>query len=65
MKTSVEQYYRFPRQLLNSPAWQVLNLNERRAFDRVMHEHQAKSGFIKDGLEVTRRDFVAAGIHPS
>jgi len=39
---SKEQYYRFPRQLLESPAWSVLNINERRAFDRIMREHQSK-----------------------
>jgi hypothetical protein len=64
MKKTVEQYFRFPRQLLNSPVWSVLNINERRAFDRIVEEHQSKSGFVKDGLVVTRRDFVAAGIHP-
>ena len=64
MKATKEQYFRFPRQLLTSPAWRVLNINERRAFDRIMLEHQSKSGFVKDGLVVTRRDFVAAGIHP-
>jgi hypothetical protein len=63
MKTN-EQYFRFPRQLLNSPAWSVLNINERRAFDRIMEEHQSKSGFVKDGLVVTTRDFVSADIHP-
>jgi len=61
---SKEQYYRFPRQLLTSPAWAALNINERRAFDRVMEEHQSKSGFVNDGLVVTYRDFVRAGIHP-
>jgi hypothetical protein len=64
MKNTDDQYYRFPRMLLNSPAWRALNLHERRIFDRVMQEHQSKSGFINDGLAVTRRDFVAAGIHP-
>jgi hypothetical protein len=64
MKAPNEQYYRFPRRLLTSPAWSVLNLNERRAFDRIMEEHQSKSGFVNDGLVVTTRDFVAFGIHP-
>ncbi len=64
MKTTVEQYFRFPRQLLTSPAWSALNLNERRAFDCIMEEHQSKSGFVNDGLVVTYRDFVQAGIHP-
>jgi hypothetical protein len=64
MKKATEQYFRFPRQLLNCPAWSVLNIHERRAFDRIMEEHQSKSGFVKDGLVVTKRDFVAAGIHP-
>ena len=64
MKRPAEQYFRFPRQLLTSAAWKALNINERRAFDRIMEEHQSKSGFVKDGLMVTRRDFVAAGIHP-
>jgi hypothetical protein len=59
---SKEQYYRFPRQLLESPAWSVLNINERRAFDRIMREHQSKSGFVHHGLVVTYRDFVKAGI---
>jgi hypothetical protein len=61
MKTS-DQYFRFPRQLLTSHAWKVLNIHERRAFDCLMEEYQSKSGYIKDGLVVTRRDFVAAGI---
>lgn len=64
MKKTNEQYFRFPRQLLTSPVWSVLNINERRAFDRVMEEHQSKSGFVNDGLVVTRRDFVSASIHP-
>jgi hypothetical protein len=63
-KINEQQYFRFPRQLLTSPAWSVLNIYERRAFDRVMEEHQSKSGFVKDGLVVTRKDFVAARIHP-
>jgi hypothetical protein len=64
MRATNEQYFRFPRQLLTSPAWKALNIQELRAFFRIMQEHQAKSGFIKDGLVVTRRDLVAAGIHP-
>ncbi len=64
MKSPNEQYFRFPRQLLNSPAWSMLNINERRAFDRIMEEHQSKSGFVKDGLVVTYRDLLKAGIHP-
>jgi len=59
-----EQYYRFPRQLLTSPAWSVLNINERRAFDRIMEEHQSKSGFVNEGLIVTKADFVSYGIQP-
>ena len=65
MKNTDDQYYRFPRMLLNSPAWRALNLHERRIFDRVMQEHQSKSGFINDGLAVTRRDFVAPAFTPS
>jgi hypothetical protein len=42
----------------------VLNIHERRAFDRIMEEHQSKSGFVHDGLVVTYRDFVRAGVHP-
>jgi len=64
MKATNEQYFRFPRQLLTSPAWKALNIQELRAFFRIMEEHQAKSGFVKDGLVVTRRNLVAAGIHP-
>lgn len=64
MKKTTEQYFRFPRQLLTSPALHVLNVNELRAFFRIMEEHQSKSGFVKDGLVITTRDFVAAGIHP-
>jgi len=64
MKTPNEQYYRFPRRLLTSHAWSVLNINERRAFDRIMEEHQAKSGFVNDGLAVTTRDFVSFGVQP-
>jgi hypothetical protein len=64
MKAHNEQYFRFPRQLLTSPAWTVLNINERRAFDRIMEEHQAKSGFVNDGLPVTKRDFVKFGVQP-
>jgi hypothetical protein len=64
VKKSEEQYFRFPRRLLTSPAWSVLNINERRAFDRIMEEHQSKSGFVNDGLVVTTRDFVQASIHP-
>jgi hypothetical protein len=65
MKRPPEQYFRFPRQLLTSPAWSVLNIHERRVFDRIMEEHQAKAGFVKDGLIVTVRDFRRAGVHPS
>jgi hypothetical protein len=57
-----DQYFRFPRRLLTSPAWSVLNINERRAFDRIMVEHQSKSGFVNDGLPVTTRDFVSFGV---
>src|SRR4051794_35234096 len=59
-----DQYFRFPRRLLTSPAWSVLNINERRAFDRIMEEHQSKSGFVNDGLAVTTRDFVKFGVQP-
>src|ERR1700686_2950827 len=62
VKTLKDQWFRFPRQLLESPAWSVLNIHERRAFDRIMEEHQSKSGFVHDGLVVTYRDFVKAGI---
>lgn len=65
MNKTNEQYFRFPRQLLNSPAWSVLNIHERRAFDRIMEEHQSKSGYVNDGLIVTTRDFRRAGIHAS
>jgi hypothetical protein len=64
MKKPAEQYFRFPRRLLTSPAWSVLNIHERRAFDRLMEEHQSKSGFVNDGLVVTRRDFVSAHVPP-
>lgn len=58
------QYFRFPRELLESPAWWVLSVNEHRALDRILLEHQRKSGYVKDGLVVTQRDFLGAGIHP-
>jgi hypothetical protein len=64
MKAPNEQYFRFPRQLLTSPTWSVLNIHERRAFDRIMEEHQSKSGFVNDGLPVTKRDFVSFGVQP-
>jgi hypothetical protein len=64
MRSTNEQYFRFPRQLLTSPAFKALNLQELRVFFRIMEEHQARSGFIKEGLVVTRRNLVAAGIHP-
>src|SRR3954447_7049349 len=63
MKKS-EQYFRFPRQLLTSPAWSVLNINERRAFDRIMQEHQSQAGFVHSGLIVTKANFVSHGIQP-
>lgn len=59
-----EQYFRFPRQLLESPAWRVLNIHERRAFDCIMGEHQRKSGYVNGGLAVTKRDFERYGVHP-
>jgi hypothetical protein len=64
MRAPNEQYFRFPRQLLTSPAFRVLNIHERHAFDRIMEEHQSKSGFVNDGLVVTARDFVTWGIQP-
>lgn len=64
MKKTTEQYFRFPRQLLESAAWSVLNIHEHRAFDRIMIEHQSKSGYINDGLIVTFRDFLRFGVHP-
>jgi hypothetical protein len=64
MRAPTEQYFRFPRQLLTSPVLHVLNINELRAFFRIMEEHQSKSGFVKDGLVVTYRDLLKAGIHP-
>ncbi|OAF17848.1 hypothetical protein [Bradyrhizobium neotropicale] len=62
MKNLAEQYFRFPRRLLTSPAWSVLNIHERRAFDRIMEEHQSKSGFVNGGLVITKRDFLLYGI---
>jgi hypothetical protein len=59
-----EQYVRFPRKLLESPALRVLTANEYRAFIRILIEHQRHSGFVKDGLPVTKKDFVSFGIHP-
>lgn len=59
-----EQYIKFPRKFLESHALRVLNINERRALDRILIEHQRHSGFVNDGLPVTRNDFVAAGVHP-
>lgn len=64
MKAVVEQYYRFPRQLFNSPAWSALNLQERRAFDCLMEEHQSKAGFVNAGLVRTKNDFVRWRVHP-
>jgi hypothetical protein len=61
---SKEQYVRFPRQLLDSPVLDVININEFRALRRILQEHQRKSGFVNHGLVVTYRDFVRAGIHP-
>ena len=58
-----EQYVRIPRQLLESPALRVLTINERRALDRILVEHQRKSGFVNDGLPVTKRDFERFGIN--
>lgn len=64
MRATNEQYFRFPRQLLTSPAWKALNIQEMRVFFRIMEEHQARSGFVKDGLIVTRRNLLAAGVAP-
>jgi hypothetical protein len=63
MKT-VDQFFRFPRQLLNSPAWSVLNLQERRAFDCLMEQHQSKAGFVNAGLISTKNDFIRWRVHP-
>jgi hypothetical protein len=57
-----EQYFRFPRSLLTSHAFRALNIHELRTLFCIMEEHQAKSGFIKDGLIVTRRDFTRWGV---
>jgi hypothetical protein len=59
-----DQWFKFPRQLLTSPALRVLNIHERHALDCIMEEHQRKSGYVNDGLIVTWRDFKAWGIHP-
>jgi hypothetical protein len=64
MKKPTEQYVRLPRQLLDSPALDVLTTNEWRALRRILQEHQAKAGFVKDGLIVTARDFRRAGVRP-
>jgi hypothetical protein len=58
-----DQYVRFPRRLLESPALQVLTTNEYRVLVRVLIEHQRKSGFVNDGLPVTKRDFERFGIN--
>jgi hypothetical protein len=58
-----EQFIQIPRLFLDSPALQVLNINERHALDRILIEHQRKSGFVNDGLVVTTRDFVNFGVH--
>lgn len=59
-----EQYFRFPRQLLESAAWRVLNISERRAFDCIMLQHQSKAGYVNGGLVVTTRDLERFGVHP-
>ena len=42
----------------------MLNIHEHRAFYCILQQHQIKTGYVNGGLVVTRRDFVAAGIHP-
>jgi hypothetical protein len=59
-----EQYIRLPRKLLESPVLEVLAANEYRALFRILIEHQRHSGFVKDGLPVTKKNFVSFGIHP-
>jgi hypothetical protein len=64
MKPKTKQFIRFPRDLLESPAYRALNLPERKALDRIMVEYHCKSGFQNNGLPVTRRNFVEFGVNP-
>ena len=52
------QWLAYPRSLLESPVLGALNNNERKVMDRIMLEHQRKSGFQNNGLIVTTRQFV-------
>jgi hypothetical protein len=63
MTAPKEQYVKLPRQFLESPARRVLTANEYRALDRILVEHQRKSGFVNSGLPVTKRDFERFGIN--
>jgi hypothetical protein len=62
MKKPNEQYYKTPRML--GRVLRLLSTNQFRSFLCIMEEHQSKSGFVNDGLPVTRRDLIAFGVHP-
>ena len=49
--------------MLELPAWHVLSLTARRAFDRIEIEHMAHAGKDNGRLPVTYADFERAGIH--
>jgi hypothetical protein len=65
MKTPKEkQFPKITRPYYESPAHRLMNAYEHRALIRLIVEHQRQGGWVNDGLVVTHRDLVQAGVHP-
>jgi hypothetical protein len=56
------QFMWFTREMLESPAWNVMPLSARRVLDRVMIEHVKHGGTRNGALVVTYDDFQRFGI---
>lgn len=59
-----KQYVPMPRDLLDSPPFQILNIHERRCLDRLLLEHCQHGGKDNGRLPVTHRNLIEHGVHP-
>src|SRR5271170_8062899 len=57
------QFITHPRQMIESPAWQVLSLTARKALDRIEIEHMDHGGAENGKLPCTYLDFEKWGVH--
>lgn len=50
--------------MMASDAWRLMNINERKALDRILLEHMAHAGTENGNLIVTHADFIEHGVTP-